>query len=172
MAGEEGSCTEFRSRKLIYSTWLSAHKRDISCIASISSSHTSKRVSECTQTKIRETIWNSPIPSFFAYSWSWARSCQLRSHSRNNPSILWNPKVHYRVHKSPPLVPILSKINSIHIIPFYLCKIHFNTVHPPTSWSSQWFLPSGFPTNILYAFCFAPFVLCAPPTSSSLTWLF
>jgi hypothetical protein len=34
------------------------------------------------------------------------------------------------------LVPILSEISLFHTIPSSLSKIHFNIVHPPTSWYS------------------------------------
>jgi hypothetical protein len=97
---------------------------------------------------------------FIELSRSWeAVSC---SSTQELPNISWNPKVHYLVHKSLRLAPIMSEINPVHTTPSYLCKIHFNIIHPSTSWSSSGLFPCGFPTNILYEFLFSPIRATCP----------
>jgi hypothetical protein len=107
-------------------------------------------------------------------SWE-AVSCAA---TKDLPSNLWNSKVHYRVHRSSPLVPIVSQINPVHTTPSYLSKIHFNIPNHLRLVLPSGLFPSGLPTNILqvYAHLFAPFVLHALPSHplwldhSNYTW--
>jgi hypothetical protein len=76
-------------------------------------------------------------------------------------SILWNPTVHYCVHNSTPLAPILSQIDPAHTISFYLISILILSTRLCLGFPRGLFL-SGSHTNILYAFLFAPIRATCP----------
>jgi hypothetical protein len=71
----------------------------------------------------------------------------VTQHDKKYPAFLYNPKIHFHVHKSPPLDPILSQPNPVRPIDPYLPKVHFKVILPPTPRSSQWSLTFGPPNQ-------------------------
>jgi hypothetical protein len=91
-------------------------------------------------------------------------SWQTNSHSASQEiSCFYGPKkVHYRLHISPPLVPILSQMRLVHIFPSCFPKIHSGiTSHLRPRLPSGLF-PSWFPTKILYALLISPMRTTCP----------
>jgi hypothetical protein len=83
------------------------------------------------------------------------------------PNILWNPKVHYRVHESIPLAPILSQNNPVHTTPSYLRSILILYIRQRLGVPGILF-PSDFPTNTLCSFFFASIHATCPVNLSLL----
>jgi hypothetical protein len=70
--------------------------------------------------------------------------------SQEIPRILYNPNVHYRIHKCSPPVSILSQLNPVHTPqPTYLRSILILSTHLHLGLPSGLF-PSDFPTKTLY----------------------
>ena len=113
-------------------------------------------------------------------SWMWHRITYLLTYSMEEslleanrlssgqeiPHILWNPNVHYRIHKCPPHVPEPDQSMPPH--PTYWRSVLILSPHLRLGLPSGLF-SSGFPTKTLCT-PLSPVVLHAPPISFLSLW--
>ena len=87
------------------------------------------------------------ITYLLTYSMQHSPSWEANRFSANQeiPHILWNRKVHYRIHKCPPPVTILSQLDVVYASASHFLKIHLNIFLPSMPGSLKWSLSLRFP---------------------------
>jgi len=115
--------------------------------------------------------WKDVVVNLFTYALEQSPSLEANGFSASQiPYILWNPKVHYLIHKCPPRAPILSHRSSPCPQPTSW-EIHLNIIVTSTSGYHKLLLSlRGFPQKPWIHLYSPPYVLHAQLISFFSTW--